>query len=75
MNAQHRVLGFDTPSSAPKAAVDSSPSRMSTRASLLSQQLLDLAYSKSADLDNLESPRMQVCMQQLVISCVVLHVW
>jgi hypothetical protein len=60
MKAQHRVLGFDTPSITPKAAVDSSPSRMSTRASLLSQQLLDLAYSKSADLDNLESPRMQV---------------
>jgi hypothetical protein len=54
--AQQICVGFDAPASKPNQG-PASPSKLHTKASLLSQQLLDSAFSASLDFSDILSPR------------------
>lgn len=54
--AQQICVGFDAPAAKPNQG-QASPSKPQTRASLLSQQLLDSAFSASLDFSDILSPR------------------
>ena len=54
--AQQVLVGFDAPVAKPNPG-QASPSKLQTRASLLSQQLLDSAFSASLDFSDILSPR------------------